>query len=111
MKHSSLRDHTDKMKEDLIDCGSIASSAIVFAVDRSQTINAPELVTFVMLKKLTEQNIKAHVEKQLKDEDFQAHCTKMGGDPGVIYKEAIEAIEEVIDHYFEIACKKVEVKR
>ena len=85
--------------QDLGHCGAIASSAITLAAERSVDIEVPVVATFIMLKVLCEKNIQAQLD--MPPSEDTARITKiLGKSHKQIQQEGIEALEAVINDYF-----------
>lgn len=97
-----------EISKDITHCGNIASSAITLATERSVDIDVPLMVTYIMLKKLCEENIKYRMSIDVVPKEAARIADEIGMDVNSIRNEAIEGLEAMIDDYFEWAMAKRE---
>ena len=96
--------------KDLGHCGAIASSAITLAAERSVDIEVPVIATFIMLKVLCEKNIQVQIDIPAPPE-VERLSELLGKDHKQIQKEGIEALESVVNDYFdETGGKRVNIQ-
>jgi hypothetical protein len=95
---------------DLGHCGTIASSALTLAAERSLDIDVPMVATLIMLKVLCEKNIQAEMDRPVPPE-LEGMAKAIGRNHKQIQKEGLEALESVINDYFDYTGgKQVEIK-
>lgn len=96
------------MAEDMGHCGSLASSALSWAAERSSDIDVPIVATLIMLKILCEENIKKQLELAVPLK-MRPMIEKLGMDPDTIKIKAYESMESLIKEYLSHV-KRKEVK-
>jgi len=93
----------------MADCGTIASSAITLAVERSLDLGVPMDVTLVMLKVLCERNLQASIEAEPPPHINQL-AKLLNVDPVATKREAIKEMEKMANEMITKAATQVVLK-